>query len=242
MLREGPKTLYDIRASLDVTSSGIIPQLRKMEERNLIYQREKKYVLTDIGWLISRSFYNFYGLVKIIEENKSFWENHKVTAIPEELLMRIYELGGYNVYESSPTDMEKPHREYIKHLLSSNWVRGVSPILHPEYPKSINMLAEKGVDVAIIMTEEVFEEIKKNHLSELKKGLTYDNVRFLVCEKDIEVAFTVTDLFLSMRLFLNDGSYDLYRNIISYESSALKWGKDLFKHFEENSELVERVP
>lgn len=213
-----------------------------MEERNLIYQKEKKYILTDIGWLISKSFYNFYGLLKTIEENKYFWEDHKIRAIPEELLMRIYELGNYDVYESSPTDMEKPHREYIKHLLKSNWVRGVSPILHPDYPKSINTLAQKGVDISIIMTEDVLEKIKKSHMSELKEGLSYNNVKFLICKKDVKVAFTVTDLFLSMRLFLlKDGSFDFYRNIISCEKSALKWGEDLFKHFEKDSELIERT-
>ncbi len=243
LLREGPKTLYDIRTSLGVTSSGIIPQLRKMEERSLIIQKGKTYALTDIGRLISKSFYNFYGLVKVIEENKYFWEDHEITAIPEELLMRIHELGEYSVYESNPTDMEKPHREYIKNLLSSSWVRGVSPVLHPEYPRAINTLAQRGAYVSIIMTEEVLERIKKDHMPELKEGLGYDNVRFLVCKKDIGVAFTVTDVFLSMRLFLlKDGTYDFYRNIISYEKSALKWGEDLFKHFEKDSELIEQAP
>ncbi len=244
LLREGPKTLYDIRTSLGVTSSGIIPQLRKMEERDLIYQKGKSYALTDIGWLISKSFYNFYGLVNVIEENKYFWEEHDITAIPEGLLMRLHELGEYNVYESNPTDMEKPHREYIKNLLSSNWVRGVSPVLHPEYPKAINTLGQRGADVSLIMTEEVFERIKKDHTPELKEGLRYDNVRFFICKKDVGIAFTVSDVFLSMRLFrLKDGSYDFYRNIISYERSAInKWGEDLFKHFEKDSELIEQAP
>jgi len=36
LLKEGPRTLEEIRAKLNVTSSGMIPLIRKLEERNLV--------------------------------------------------------------------------------------------------------------------------------------------------------------------------------------------------------------
>jgi predicted transcriptional regulator len=42
LLRGNSKTLDEIREPLKVTSSGIIPQIRKMEERHLICPNKKK--------------------------------------------------------------------------------------------------------------------------------------------------------------------------------------------------------
>jgi|Deesub1362A_J573_1020465.scaffolds.fasta_scaffold08064_4 predicted transcriptional regulator len=241
LLQDGAKTLDEIKGFLRVTSSGIIPQIRKMEEKGLIYQKNKNYYLTEIGLIIAKSFDKFYRTVKILEKNWKFWHNHKVSGIPDEFLLRIYELGSYIIFESDKTDIFKPHREYINNLLKAKWVRGVSPILHPEYPKTILTLARRGTDISIIMSEEVFRKIKEEHLTELKEGLSYENMRLFVCKKRIEVAFTVTDFFLSLRLFLKDDTYDFYRNIISYDKSALKWGRDLFSYFEKYSNIIRNI-
>ena len=82
--------------------------------------------------------------------------------------------------------------------------------------------------------------IREKYPDDLEEGLSYKNVRFLVCNEKVEVAFTVTNFFLSLRLFLKDDTYDFYRNIISYDKSALDWGYDLFRYFEERSKLVQK--
>ncbi len=58
-LIDGPKTLEDIRNSLNVTSSGMIPQIRKLEEQHLVQQQGKKYLLTDTGMVIAEVFTSF---------------------------------------------------------------------------------------------------------------------------------------------------------------------------------------
>lgn len=239
LLLDGPKTLEEIRSSLRVTSSGVIPQIRKMGERKLIHQENKKYVLTEIGRVVAKSFDRFNSLVEMFEEDGNFWGEHKISRIPEEFLLRIHELGEYEIFESSPTDIFRPHGEYTKNLLRSKWVKGVSPVLHPEYPKSILILAEKGVEVSIIVTEEVLEKLKEKHKIELEKSISYKNMRLMVCDEEVKVAFTVTNFFLSMRLFLKNDIYDFYSNIISHEKSALKWGDDLFNYYEKRSKRVE---
>lgn len=240
LLKDSPKLLEEIKESLEVSSSGIIPQLRKMEKRELLETREgKKYGLTGVGWVIAKFFNRFNGALKVLEMNRVFWEEHDVSKIPEEFLLRLNELEEYKVFEINASDVDRPHKKYLEELLKANRVRGVSPILHPDYPQSILQLAHRGADISIIMSEKILSKIKDKHMSELKEGLGYDNLRFLVCRKEVGIAFTVTDHFLSMRLPLKDGTYDLYKNIISYDKSALKWGKDLFKHFEEHSEPIE---
>lgn len=240
-LRNGSKTLDEIKESLNVTSSGIIPQLRKMEERGLIYRKNKNYSLTDIGLVIAKSFDRFNRIVETFEKNRKFWEDHEISGIPEEFLLRIYELGDYEIIEGDEANIFKPHEEYIKNLSKARWVRGVFPVLHPDYPKIIIMLARNGADISIIMPENVLKRIRENYLLELEKGLSYENVRFFVCNKKVEVAFTVTDFFLTLRLFMKDKTYDFYRNIMSYDKSALAWGYDLYRYFEKQSKLVTSV-
>lgn len=238
MLQEEPKTLKEIRDYFKVSSPEIIPQIRKLEKENLIFQKDKKYVLTEVGEIAARSFGQFFKTLKIFENNMDFWKEHNISGIPEEFRMRLYELGDYKIFGSTPTEIFKPHDEYIKNLLKSKWTRGVSPALHPEYPESVTMLAEKGVDISIVVTRDVFEKLQTKYRKEVRKYLGFENASLWICDEDIKVAFTVSDKFLSMRLFLKDGNYDFYKNIISYEKSALTWGEDLFSYYKKRSEII----
>lgn len=239
MLQEEPKTLKEIKDYFNVTSPEILPQIRKLEKGNLIFQEGKKYALTEVGEIITKSFNRLFQTLKIFENNMGFWKEHEIGGIPEEFRIRLYELGDYKIFESTPTEIFKSHEEYIKNLLKSKRIRGVSPALHPEYPKIVTILAERGVDISIVVQRKVFEKLQKEYKEELRRCLSYGNATLRICDEHITIAFTTSDTFLSMRLFLKDGTYDFYKNIISYEISALKLGEDLFNYYEKRSEKVE---
>ncbi|MCZ7355339.1 MAG: winged helix-turn-helix domain-containing protein [Candidatus Methanoperedens sp.] len=239
MLQREPKTLQEIRDRLGVTSPEIIPQIKKLEKNNLIHLEGKNYFLTEMGYIVTHSYNHLIKTLDIFEKDIEFWKRHKINGIPYEFKMRLNELGNYRIFGGTPTEIFKPHNEYIKNLLQSNCIEGVSSVLHPDYPKYINMLADRGMPISIILTEDVFKKMKEDYSAELEKGLEYNNVQVMVFNEKIEFTFTVTDLFLSMRLFFNNGTYDFYNNIISYEKSALEWGNDLFKYFEKRSKKVD---
>lgn len=239
MLQEEPKSLDEIKDYFKVTSPEIIPQIRKLEKGDLIFRECKKYYLTEVGKIVTKSFDHLFKTLKIFEGDIKFWKEHKISWIPEEFWTQLYELGDYKIFEGTPTEIFKPHEEYIKNLLNSRRMRGVSPALHPEYPKIVTMLAERGADISIVIPRKVFEKLKKDYKQELLNFLSCKNASLRVCDEEITVAFTATDTFISMRFFLNDNTYDFYKNIISYEKSALKLGEDLFKYYEMRSEKVE---
>lgn len=238
MLQKEPKTLKEIRDYFKVTSPEILPQIRKLEKNNLIYQEGKKYFLTEVGEIVTMSFEKLLQTLKIFEKDMEFWREHQI-GFPEEFRLQLHDLGDYTIYKSSPTEIFKPHDEYVKNLSRSKYVKGFSSALHPEYPRVVTMLASKGVDISLVVTEQVFEKLKKEYKKELKNYLSHKNASLYVCPEEFKVAFTTSDTFLSMRLFLQDGTYDFYKNIISYESSALKWGEELFSYYEKRSEKVE---
>ncbi len=98
------------------TSPEILPQIRKLEKGNLISQEGKKYILTEIGKIVTRSFDHLSKTLKIFESGMRFWKEHYIGGIPEEFQMRLYELGDYKIFEGSPTEIFKPHEEYIRNF------------------------------------------------------------------------------------------------------------------------------
>lgn len=118
MLQEEPKTLKEIKDHFKVSSPEIIPQIRKLEKDNLIYQEGKKYVLTEVGEVVTESFDKVLRTLKVFEKDMEFWKEHKI-GIPKEFRMRLNELGDYIITKSSPTEIFKPHDEYVKNLFKS---------------------------------------------------------------------------------------------------------------------------
>jgi predicted transcriptional regulator len=238
MLQEEPKTLKEINDYFKATSPEILPQIRKLEKGNLISQESRKYVLTEIGKIVTKSFIQLSETLSIFETNMKFWKEHNISGIPEEFQMRLYELGYYRTFEATPTEIFKPHEEYIKNLSKSKRIRGVSPALHPEYPNVVAVLAEVGMDISIIIPKEVYEGLQKKYNKELQEYLSYGNACLRVSDEKIKIAFTASDTFFSMRLFLKNNTYDFYNNIISYRISAIKFGEDMFKYYEKRSEKI----
>lgn len=238
LLREGSRTLDDIREPLKVTSSGIIPQIRKMEERHLIAQVNRKYELTEMGEVVADYFCNFEGIEKIFNSNMKFWDEHKISAIPRELRLRLHELGNYEIIRSTPTDIFKPHHEDMRNLVNASSMKGASSVMHPDYPRHICDLAEKGLNVSIIITEEILEILEKAYMEDLKKFSGLKNICLALCREKIDFAFVVTDLFLSLRLFQKDGNYDFHEKIMSFDKTAIGWGEDLFNYYVKRSEKI----
>jgi predicted transcriptional regulator len=236
-LRNGPRTLREIREGLNVSSSGIIPQIRKLEARYLLSKNGNKYMLTQMGSVIAEHLCRLDGTLKVFEQNPQFWVEHDVCAIPEEFRLRLYQLGNYEIVRSTLTNVLLPHQVHVRHLLKSRWVKEVSPVLHPEYPEVILKLIENGISVSLIVTEKVLEELKKSHPKELLRIFS-GGAMLLICREKIGVSFAVTDSFFSMRLFFRNGSYDLYHNLTSFETSAIKFGEALFDHYLRHSKPV----
>lgn len=238
LLRNSPKTLQQIRDSLNVTSAGIIPEIRKMEEKNLIYKNNREYNLTEIGEIVSESLGKFEQTLNVLGRNSKFWNEHNISAIPIEFRMKLYELGDYEIIKSAPNEIFNPQKEYKKELLNAKYLKALSSVFHPDYPEYVIGLADRGVPVSLIITKELLEDIKEKYGEELKRGLSYENTNIMICDDFIKISFSVTDLFLSIKLFLKDNNYDFYQNILCYNRSALIWGDELFNYYARLSKRV----
>ncbi len=241
LLIDGPKTLEDIRTSLNVTSSGMIPQIRKLEEQNLVRQEGKKYLLTDTGMVIAEMFNSFVKTIDIIEKYKDFWESHDIKAIPPHLLKRVNELGDCHLIETKTSEIYEPHKEWLELISKSKRMMGISPVFHQSYPSFFLQLAQSGTEVSLILTKDVFYRIKNEHVDMLQKFLGIQTAQLYVSNIDIKLASGVTDGFCSISLFFKDGGYDSLRDLVSFDHSAVKWGEELFDHFLMNSTEIKSL-
>ncbi len=240
-LRDGPKTLEEIRKSLEVTSAGMIPQIRKLEEQNLVLQEGKTYALTDTGVVIAEVFNTFIKTMNVIEKHEDFWTTHEIKAIPPPLLEKIGELGNCTVIEHKMENIYEPHREFLENILKSKKIRGVSPIVHPMYPDFFLKMVEKGSDISLIFTRNVFNKIKKEYGSLLARGLKLNNGSLYVLDEDIKLAFVATDVFFSLSLFFKTGGFDPTSDLICFDKSSVLWGEKLFNYYKERSEEIKRI-
>jgi predicted transcriptional regulator len=238
LLKEGPKTLEEIRAALNVTSSGMIPQIRKLEQQNLVMKNGKGYILTDIGEIITGVFVPLAKTIDIVTKYRTFLNDHDINAIPKHLLERIHELGECRLVESNVSEIYEPHREFMEHLLKSKNVMGISPIFHSSYPPFFLNLAEKGANVSLLLTKDVFDKIKNEYHDTLSKFISLDNTHLYVSGNNLRLAGAVTETFCSISLFFRSGGYDSQRDLISLDSSAVKWGAQLFHHYVQYSSEI----
>ncbi len=241
-LSEGAKSLGEIQMQVGSTKSTISHALSDLEDEKLITQdsETKKYKLTNVGWLIYLQIKHVTSSLESIKRFEDFWLSHDLSGIPEELLIRIGDLKDSELHVTTPEHLKLPHEIYIELIKTSKWIKGVSPILFSDYPQEFLGLAfGKEVDIEIITTKSVYERlIKLSPPEAVEKVKNIPNVKLYVVEENPKVAFTVTNNFLSLGLFLPDGTYDMMSDLISKTEKAKKWGIDLFEYYKERAERV----
>ncbi len=208
-LKEGPKSISEIKESLNVGLVAILPQLKKLRENSLILKTGDIYSLSHLGIAIAGRMKPMVDVLNLFGSNYEFWTNHAVEAIPDPLRKRIGEL--VNCTFSEPPDRTRlfePHREFVENLIISKKISGIASIFHPLYPSLFLNFAKNGVDVSLLVTRPIYERLKEEYRAEMSEFLKFENASFYVYDKKIELAYVVTDIFLSLTIPFSDGTYD----------------------------------
>lgn len=229
--------MAEIRESFDATSSSIIPRIRELEKNNLINKGDGKYCLTPIGMVLANKLLEAERLSQLAHDCGKFLKDHDLTPIPEHLLNRIDELGECNVIENNAENLAAAYWGFVDNLPGSNTVMGISSIFDLHLTAVFISMAKRGTPISTIIADNIFKKMEKDHADILKVYLDHDNVRLYVID-DARLAFVVTDKFTSISLYNKNGSYDTQTILISFEKSALKWGRELFEYYMKRSKEV----
>ncbi|MGB9939942.1 helix-turn-helix transcriptional regulator [Methanosarcina sp.] len=241
LLEEGPKTGDEIKTALNVNSTSIMPQIKKLKEGRLIVQDDRNtYKLSEMGEIVVEKMEPLLNTVRVFEENYDYWTNHDFTAIPESLLNRIDELGNYFMLEADLNRLFEVPEDFKNNLLESRHVKMFLSYFNPLHVEMYSELARKGAEICLILTEPVYDRMKKDYYEDLKSLVESENVQIYICDKNVTLKNVVTERFCSLVLFDKKGKFD-HQRLMSFDESALKWCEELFLHYKDLSTLLEKL-
>lgn len=238
-LKDGPKSISEIKESLNVGLVAILPQLKRLREDSLILKTGDVYSLSPLGIAVAGKMQPMIDVLNVFGSKYEYWSNHSVQSIPYPLRKRIGELA--NCTFSEPPDRTRlfePHREFVENLIKSKKINGIASIFHPLYPSLFLTFAKKGAEISILVTRPVYERTKAEYGTELGEFLKFENASFYVCNDRIELSHVVTDRFLSLTLPFSDGTFDHKEDVLCFDPVALKWGEDLFAYYRNISDKI----
>lgn len=259
LLKKGPKTKEEIKDFFDFPWKSMIPQLKKLLEWNLLSYNKDSYALTPTGEAIVDNMEKLLMSLDVHENNMDYWIDHDLSPIPKELLYRIGELGECEVLEPNLPSIFEQQEEMLKRINGSSHISTFISIYHPSYLLPYSSFLDQGVDVSVIMTDQVYNIFKddthsqidgpfsENSLSQSLKKEYEKEIGILLNggNSDISiykdrtkpVSITVSDQCMSFSLLDKNGRCT-NRIILSSEPTAIKWGEELFNYYKSRSEIL----
>jgi predicted transcriptional regulator len=231
-LNNGTTSLAGLREATGASSTAAIHALRELEKERLTFQDGKRnYLLTSSGKIVALHVESFVQTVNVITQFGKFWLEHDLSGIPEDSLRNIGCLQESQVLTSVPTDIFNAFSTFVTLLEDAKVIRGVAPVFAPDLLDVYAELAAKGIQIELVVTREVLENmLELADCSPLKDQLKA-NLKLFVIEQNPKTVFTVTDYFFMVGLFRLDGSYDYSDELLSYSNDGIKWGRELFDHY-----------
>ena len=237
-LEDGAKNLRNLRDEMGSSSSTILHAIRSMEEMDLVVKSGDGYALTNIGRIQVLSLVDVIRAFDALHTHKEFWLNHEMLDIPESMIKRIGSLSDSTVIRTTPTDLMKPITSFIKLLYDANKVKCVFPIFNQDFVGTVEKLVDGGVNFWLIITEEILDILLSDFRDRFKNTLYKENFKVWVIDEDIKEVFAVTDLALSLNLFLKNGVFDITSQLVSRSDEAILWGHELFEYYRKRAKTI----
>lgn len=260
-LKDGSKTKEEIREHFDFPWKSMIPQIKKLLDWNLVIYENDAYSLTPTGEAIVENMQNLLMSLNIHEGNLEYWSDHDLSPIPRELLYRIGDLEQCEVLEPDLPSIFEQQEEILRRINGSSRISTFISVYHPSYFLPFSTYLERGIELNVIMTEQVYDilrddmrtgtgsshdqnplsaSMKKEYEKEIEALFNNGSSHVFIYRRDVRpVSIIVTDRVLSFSLSDRNGRYT-NRIIISATPRALKWGEDLFRHYMDRSEALNK--
>lgn len=238
LLNSGPQEWDDIKRILSVTSTGMLPQIKILEEEHLIERDGRTFSLTPMGKVLTAYMEPLVRTMDIFDRNKKYWDEHNIGALPYDLLLDIREIGNYQILETADEEIFGIS-EFLNNIYRANRIRGISHTVHPRFPDFFLNIAKKGVPVSLILTPGVYKIIREKYHDLLEQGLKVKTSKVYVAKQDIKFSYLITDTYFSLSLFYNNGMFDAKHDVVSYDPSALAWGERVFAYYLKDAEKID---
>lgn len=240
LLREGPKKIDEIKDALNINSSALMPQIKKLLKCDLLtYDSEEDvYKLSDMGALIVEKIEEFLNIVNVYVENHEYWETRDLSEIPYHMRKRIGNLTHCELLVADRDCLFEFHPTFVDNLINSKHVMMTSSTFQPQTVSLFSKLLRNNSKLSVVFTELIFDKFLDDFPEEFRCFLSHENMRISIRSGYIgPLTLVVTDTFMALWLFDKNGRFD-GTTLISYEKSALKWGQELFTYYSSISNMV----
>lgn len=238
LLDNGPREWDDIKRILKVTSTGMLPQIKILEEEHLIERDGRMFSLTSMGRTLTTHMKPLVETMDVFDRNRKFWGEHNLDVLPQPILNDIRQIGNYQIVENADEEIFDING-FLNNISRAKRIMGISHTIHPRYPDFFLNFAKKKIPVSLILTPGVFKIISEKYPEKLVEGLSADTSEVYVSKTDIKFSYIVTDAYFSISLFYNNGVFDSKNDVISHDPSAVSWGERIFAHFRRESEKID---
>lgn len=233
----GPQSLDDIRNILRVPTTSILPQIRILEDHDLIRKEQKQWTLTHVGMIITEKLFSLVRITDVLDKNQQYWYAHAIETLPPEFIIRISDLGNYSITSSDTIHTFIPKNTFHEQMEKTRFFRGMSATIHPDHLLLYLRLARAGRDISHITTQKAYEILVICYPDEMKELSEMKPNAFIISPVDFGWECVVTDDLLILSLFLKSGAVDPNCDLISADESARIWGCDLYQYYASKSSL-----
>lgn len=237
LLNTGPKEWDDIKRILKVTSTGMLPQIKILEEEHLIERDGRRFSLTPMGKVLATHMEPLIRTMEVFDKNRKFWGEHDIGVLPLEILLTIGDLGNYQIQEVPDEDMFNVN-PFLASLSQAKSIKGISHTVHPKFPDFFTSLAISGIPSSLIFTPNVYRIISENYPENLRQYLSCKNAQLYICDENLRFSFAVSDAYFSISLFYKSGVFDSKHDVISRDTTALQWGEQIFSYYRKSSKKI----
>ncbi|MBN1431420.1 MAG: DUF1724 domain-containing protein [Methanomicrobiaceae archaeon] len=236
-LRNGDKSLSELRDITGSSSQALIPKIRQLESMRYIESLKEGYSLTSMGKVLSKEIERLVMIIGTSDSKREFWCDHDTECIPFEFLEDIGGLYNSEIMRDVDEDILSVYSLFLKILNDASYVCAVSSIMSPAHADAIKNTVLRGIPVDLIVTPEIIKTMTNEPYTSIMKSISkYDNFRVFVFPGQMKIGMTVTDKFLSLGLYsLETECYDSSSDLISENQSAVEWGRKLFEYYKSKS-------
>lgn len=238
LLKDGGRTIEEIVEILDVTPTGMLPQIKKLKEEVLVVQDDKEYKLTHLAEILVEKMKPLLDTLEVIEEHQKFWQERDLSDLSPAFLERLNELKPYSLVKPDPDKIFETSSVFLKNIGKSKKILVLSSIFHPVFPEMFLRTEDKNIEITLIITKRIYERLKNDFEKELKFYLARKNRQLFVCADEMKIAMiTKTERFMMADFLTWKGDYD-QESIVAYEPASLKWAEELILHYKGQAQEI----
>ena len=241
-LSEGPKKTKELRELTEIPASTLLHGINELEKQKLISKKGDDLFLSEIGVISTLKWIEVIKTRELLKNTEKLWINHDIKAIPQNLLMKLGDLSRSKLIEDKLDGRLNTDRRYIQLVSNAKEIKCVSPGCL-NYTKTFTELLEGNACVELIVTKEIIEKtinsLNLTDLSEFKRLLSQKKLKIWEINKEIKIAFTVTENSMILSLFSADGIYDPSLILVNDHDDAVKWGNRLFDYYQKKSQEID---